>query len=84
MNGLRAARLGRIEQRQHLRAAVPAAHADHAGDRRIAPRLLNRGGAQLRRAGHVSGRSRKHRVVVDRNEPEAPNLLDSPIELLPE
>ena len=59
MNGLRRApRLVAVEQRQHLRAAVAAADADDAGDRRIAPRRVNGRRPHLRRAGDVALRAR--------------------------
>jgi len=37
-----------VEKRQHLRAPVPAAHANHAGNRWIGPGIVNRPGANLR------------------------------------
>jgi hypothetical protein len=43
----RQARLFDVEQRQELRAAVPAANSDNSGDRRIAPRVPKRRGANL-------------------------------------
>ena len=81
MNGLRAARLVAIEQRQHLRAAVSAAHADESGDRGIAPRRLNRRRANLRRPARYS-LSGEDRLVVDRLETQPADLVDALVELV--
>ena len=82
MNGLQARlRLVAIEQRQHLRAAVAAAHADEAGNRRIAPGVVNRGGADRRRSGDVA-LAREDGVVEDRHEAEAADFVDAAVELL--
>src|SRR5205814_498470 len=61
-------------------AAVSAADADHAGDRRIPPRRTNRGRSKLRLAGHVA-LPREHRLVVDRIESEPAELGDAAVEL---
>ena len=71
-----ALRLGRIEQRQQLGAAVAAPHADEAGDRRIAPGGADRAGAQLGRARQIALPG-EHRVVVDRLELQPANLVDA-------
>ena len=68
-----------IEQRQHLCAAVAAAHADERGDVRILPRAAYRCGSHIRSAGKVA-LTREHRVIVHGHEPETPELFDAAVE----
>src|SRR4026208_841609 len=73
-------RLVAIEQRKKLRAAVAAADADQAGDRRIPPRGPNRGCTKLRGARHIAAAG-KDRVVEHRDESQPSDLFDAEVEL---
>src|SRR5204863_6163778 len=75
-----ATHLLRVEQRQQLSAAVAAPNADDAGNRRIAPCLPKRSGADLHRSGQVA-LPLEYRVVVDRLESKADDFGNAGVEL---
>ena len=75
----RPARFIRIEQRQHLSAAVSTSHSNEPGDRRIPPRRVDRRRSKLGRSGHISP-AREHRIVVRRHESQSAEFLDTLIE----
>src|SRR5439155_6151136 len=77
----RATRLLAIEKRQHLDAAVAAAHADESGNGWVAPGGVNRRGTKLGRSGHVPA-PLEDRVVVDRLEAEAAQLGEAAVEVV--
>src|SRR5258706_9191121 len=78
----RVAELARVKQRQHLSAAISAADADDAANRRIRERCADSRRPDLRRTRNVTRRGpREHRLVVNRLEPEPPDLVDALVEL---
>src|SRR5262249_32196583 len=70
-----------LEQRQHLNAAVPAAHAEDASNGWIGPGVHER----RRSLGRITGdepASRENAIVEHRLETERSHLLHAAIELL--